>query len=145
MAARKENSTCPVARGLACVGDAWSMLVLRDIDRGLARFDQLSESLGIAPNILSRRLKGLVEAGLLDRQRYSEHPPRYEYVLTQAGRDFIPILIAIGAWGRAHRGEGMLSRLVDRQSGLDVEPELIDRVSGAPIGSRPLDLIAPED
>ncbi|MBO9498636.1 MAG: helix-turn-helix transcriptional regulator [Novosphingobium sp.] len=145
MAERKENSgTCPVARGLDCVGDRWSMLVLRDVERGMHRFDRLQASLGIAPNILSSRLAALVEEGLLEKRRYNERPPRYEYVLTDAGRDFIPILVAIGAWGRKHRGEGALSRLLDRQSGIEIEPEVIDRVTGAPIGSRPLDLVVPE-
>lgn len=120
------------------------MLVLRDVERGMHRFDRLQASLGIAPNILSSRLAALVEEGLLEKRRYNERPPRYEYVLTDAGRDFIPILVAIGAWGRKHRGEGALSRLLDRQSGIEIEPEVIDRVTGAPIGSRPLDLVVPE-
>ena len=145
MTSRKENSgPCPVARGLACAGDTWSMLVLRDVDRGFTRFDQLSESLGIAPNILSKRLTALVGEGLLEKHPYSQRPLRYEYLLTGAGRDFIPILAAIGAWGRKHRGDGALSRLVDAETGRDVEPEVIDRASGAAIGSRPLRLIPPK-
>ncbi|WEK47272.1 MAG: helix-turn-helix domain-containing protein [Candidatus Andeanibacterium colombiense] len=145
MATPKETSgPCPVARGLDCVGDRWSMLVLRDVERGLRRFDLLQTSLGIAPNVLSSRLAALVGEGLIEKRRYNERPPRYEYVLTDAGRDFIPILAAIGAWGRKYRGTGPLSRLVDRQTGLDVEPEVIDRVNGVPIGSRPLDLVLPE-
>ena len=135
---------CPVARGLDLVGDRWSMLVLRDIERGMTRFDQLRMSMGIAPNILSSRLAALTAAGLLEKSRYSERPPRFEYILTAAGRDFIPILAAIGAWGAKHRGGGALTRMVDVQTGLDVEPVVIDAVSGAPIGTRPLTLVTPE-
>lgn len=135
---------CPVARGLDLVGDRWSMLVLRDIERDLTRFDQLRLSMGIAPNILSSRLAALTAAGLLEKSQYSQRPARFEYILTDAGRDFVPILAAIGAWGARHRGSGALTRLVDAQTGLDVEPLVIDAVSGAPIGTRPLTLVTPE-
>jgi DNA-binding HxlR family transcriptional regulator len=67
---------CPIARSLERVGERWSILILRDAFQGLTRFDQFQTSLGIAPNILARRLKSLVEAGLLERRRYSAHPPR---------------------------------------------------------------------
>jgi DNA-binding HxlR family transcriptional regulator len=135
-----ENSsgTCPVDRGLTRVGDRWSMLVLRDIERGLTRYEQLRTSLGIAPNILSRRLSALVEAGLIIKKRYSQRPPRDEYLLTDAGRDFLPILMAIGAWGRKYNGAGALSRHRDAETGKVVRPVVVDANTGAPIGSRPL-------
>ncbi|MDB5686560.1 MAG: hypothetical protein JWR77_1149, partial [Rhizorhabdus sp.] len=104
---------CPVGRALAQVGDAWSMLILRDASYGATRFDQFRQSLGIAPNILTRRLRALTDAGLLEKSRYSERPPRDEYRLTPAGRDFLPILHALGAWGRRHHGEGELSEVVE--------------------------------
>ena len=69
---------CPIARSLERVGEWWSILILRDALHGLTRFDQLQKGLGIAPNMLARRLNALVEAGLLQRRRYSEHPPRDE-------------------------------------------------------------------
>src|SRR5712675_1068201 len=86
-----DDMQCPIARSLERVGEWWSMLILRDALLGLARFDEFQESLGIAPNILTRRLKALVEAGLLERRRYSERPPRDEYILTRAGQDFRPV------------------------------------------------------
>jgi DNA-binding HxlR family transcriptional regulator len=89
---------CPVGRALTLVGDAWSMMILRDAGLGITRFDQFRASLGIAPNILTRRLAAMVEHGLLEKRRYCEQPPRDEYVLTTKGRDFLPILLAIGAW-----------------------------------------------
>jgi DNA-binding HxlR family transcriptional regulator len=137
------TGTCPIGRGLALVGDAWSMMILRDAGLGLTRFDQFRASLGIAPNILAARLKVLTRAGLLERRAYSEHPPREEYLATPAGRDFLPILQALGAWGRRYNGLGDLSRLVDEETGASVEPVVVDRVTGAPIGSRPLRLVLP--
>jgi len=134
---------CPVARGLDCVGDAWSMLILRDAGEGLTRFDQFRTSLGIAPNILTRRLKAMTEAGLLEKRRYSERPPRDEYLLTDAGRDFLPILLVIGEWGRRHNGEGPLSRMVDVESGQPIAPVVVDTNTGAAIGTRRLRLERP--
>jgi DNA-binding HxlR family transcriptional regulator len=103
---------CPVARSLERVGEWWSMLIIRDAFHGLTRFDQFQESLGIAPNMLTRRLAALVKAGLLERRRYSTRPPRYEYVLTERGRDFRPVLIALQAQ-QALRAGGASVMLVD--------------------------------
>lgn len=129
------DDPCPIARSLACVGDAWSILILRDASLGLTRFDQFRTSLGIAPSILTRRLIVLTKEGLLEKRRYSERPPRDEYVLTDAGRDFIPVLAMIGAWGQKHRGEGM-TRYVDAETGEEINPVAVDSVTGARIGSR---------
>ncbi|WP_246552839.1 winged helix-turn-helix transcriptional regulator [Sphingopyxis soli] len=136
--------TCPVDRGLMRVGDRWSMLVLRDIERGLTRYEQLRTSLGIAPNILSRRLSALTEAGLIAKTRYSQRPPRDEYLLTDAGRDFLPILMAIGAWGRKYNGGGALSQHLDVATGEVVRPVVVDANTGAPIGTRPLRMEYPD-
>src|ERR1700684_2947152 len=131
-------SACTVARGLAIVGDVWSMLILRDAGLGMTRFDQFRASLDIAPNILARRLKKPTLAGLLTKTKYCEKPPRDEYLLTEAGRDFLPVLQVVGAWGRRHNGGGALSYSVDAETGTMVEPVVVDRVTGAPVGSRPL-------
>src|SRR3954454_16653310 len=125
---------CPIARSLERVGEWWSMLILRDASLGLTRFDQFQQSLGIAPNILTRRLNSLVEAGLLERRRYSERPPRDEYVLTEAGRDFRPVLWALLAWGNKHFApEGKSVMIVDRDTGTEADPVLVDRASGRPL------------
>ena len=127
---------CPVARTLERVGEWWSILILRDAFHGLTRFDQFQTSLGIAPNMLTRRLDALVEAGLLARQLYSKHPPRYEYVLTQRGRDFWPVLVALMAYGNRHFArEGVATELADAQTGKAIDPVLVDRASGAAIDS----------
>ena len=83
-----DQMQCPIARGLEHVGEWWSILILRDAFKGARRFDEFRDSLGIAPAMLTKRLATLVEAGFLARERYSEHPPRDEYVLTERGRDF---------------------------------------------------------
>jgi DNA-binding HxlR family transcriptional regulator len=126
---------CPIARGLDSVGDAWSILVLRDAHTGLTRFDQFRKSLKIAPTMLTKRLKSLTEDGLLQKRLYSERPPREEYVLTEAGRDFLPILMLIGAWAHRHC-DGELARYIDVESGAEIEPIGIDAVTGAKLGTR---------
>lgn len=123
--------SCPIARSLERVGEWWSILILRDAFAGLTQFDQFQKSLGIAPNMLTRRLNALVESGLLERRRYSERPPRDEYVLTGRGRDFRPVLWALLSWGNKHFApEGASVIVVDRATGLPAEPVLVDRVSG---------------
>src|ERR1700758_5111677 len=128
------NMSCPVARSLERVGEWWSMLILRDALHGMTRFDQFQKSLGIAPNMLTRRLNALVEAGLMQRRRYSEHPPRDEYVLTARGRDFRPVIVALLAWGNKHFApEGASVLLVDARSGRPADPVMVDRMSGRPL------------
>jgi DNA-binding HxlR family transcriptional regulator len=128
------SMACPVARSLERVGEWWSILILRDALRGMTRFDQFQKSLGIAPNMLTRRLNALVAAGLLERRRYSEHPPRDEYVLTARGRDFRMVTVALLTWGNRHFApEGPTVLLVDSESGVPVDPVLVDRKTGRPI------------
>ncbi len=126
--------SCPVARALDRVGEWWSILILRDALHGLTRFDQFQESLGIAPNMLSRRLKALVEAGMLEQRLYCERPPRHEYVLTDRGREFRAVLVALYAWGSKHFSpEGASVLLIDTETGRVADPVLVDRASGRPI------------
>jgi DNA-binding HxlR family transcriptional regulator len=121
------NMKCPIARSLERVGEWWSILILRDAFYGLRRFDEFQKSLGVAPNILTRRLNALVEAGLLERRRYNEHPPRYEYLLTERGRDFHPVLLALLAWGNRHFApEGAAVQIVNKQTGALVDPIIVD-------------------
>ena len=130
---RKSFNTmqCPIARSLERVGEWWSILILRDAFHGLTRFDQFQKSLDIAPNMLTRRLNALVEAGLLERHRYSERPPRDEYLLTERGRDFRPVLWAMLAWGNKHFApEGPSVVVVDTETGERADPVLVDRRTG---------------
>ena len=128
---RFDTMACPIARGLDRVGEWWSILILRDAFAGMTRFEQFEKSLGIAPAMLTRRLKSLVANGLLARQRYSEKPPRDEYRLTAKGADFRPVLITLMTWGNAHFSpEGAQSIFVDTRTGLQARPVLVDEATG---------------
>jgi DNA-binding HxlR family transcriptional regulator len=106
MALRSDWSleNCPVARGLDVLGDPWAVLVLREIFVGNRRFDGLRRALGASDNVLSERLRHLTTAGLLRKEPYSggEQRPRYEYRLTAAGEDSLPVLNALSAWANKH-------------------------------------------
>jgi len=126
------HMACPIARSLEQVGEWWSMLILRDAFAGKSRFDEFQQSLGIASNMLTRRLGALVDAGMLERRRYSERPARHEYLLTERGRDFRTVLVALLAFGDRHfavEGGGG-ARVVDAATGAVAEPMLVDRRSG---------------
>lgn len=90
---------CSIAATLDVIGDRWTMLVLRDLFRGVRRFSELVDDLGIAKNLLSDRLKRLVEAGIIEKVPYCERPVRHEYRLTAKGADLSPALIALMRWG----------------------------------------------
>jgi len=101
------QETCPIARTLDIVGDRWTLLVLRDISRGYTRYNELLASCeGISTNLLSDRLKKLEDRGFIERELYSDHPPRADYLLTERGRDFGPVLRALYQWGTTHEPRG---------------------------------------
>ena len=99
-----DSDTCSIARTLALIGDRWTLLVLRDVANGVRRFDELVRHLGVARNVLSRRLAALVDGGLVTRTAYRDEGARerHEYRLSPAGRDFMPILLAVMTWGDRH-------------------------------------------
>jgi DNA-binding HxlR family transcriptional regulator len=114
---------CPIARSLDVVGDPWVLLVLREAFTGTTRFEQFRAVLGIADNVLSRRLAQMVEAGLLRRSPYQAgNRARHEYVLTDAGTDLLPVLHALARWGDRHRPGG---------SPMDVVHEPCGEVTGS--------------
>lgn len=127
---------CPCAATVETVGEWWSILILRDAMQGFTRFDQFQRSLGIAPNMLARRLKHLSASGIFERRLYSARPARYEYVLTEKGRDFFPVIAAMVAWGNRHVArDGAALLLADRSSGCVLDPILVDSASLRPIGA----------
>lgn len=133
---RLSRMPCPIARSLDRVGEWWSILIMRDALHGYTRFDQFQQSLGIAPNMLTRRLGALVKAGLLERSLYCQRPPRYEYLLTERGRDFRPVIVAFYAWGNKHFApEGASILLVDAATGVPADPVMVDRASGRPLAA----------
>ena len=93
---------CPIAAALDVVGDRWTLLVLRDLHRGVTRFNDLRDRTGAPRDSLKARLRDLEDAGLITRRRYCEHPPRDEYVLTDAGKAIEPVLRELRTWGEAH-------------------------------------------
>jgi DNA-binding HxlR family transcriptional regulator len=105
MASRARRSRCPVSCTLDVLGDRWSLLVVRDVMRGKRRYAEfLASPEGIPTNILADRLKRLVIKGVIASHRYSEHPPRFEYQLTEKGEDLRPIMRAMVEWGVRHAG-----------------------------------------
>jgi len=131
-----EAMTCPIARTLEHVGEWWSILILREAFAGKTRFDEFQVGLGIAPNMLSRRLVTLTDAGMLERRAYQERPTRYEYLLTERGHDFRTVLLALLSFGNRHFApEGESVMIVDTKTGMPVEPVLMDRVSQKPLNA----------
>jgi len=97
-----DNQICSIARTLEVVGERWTLLIIRDAFLGLRRFDEFQHSLGIARNVLSDRLNRLVDYGILERVRYQLRPDRFEYQLTDRGRDLQIALFALMHWGDRH-------------------------------------------
>jgi DNA-binding HxlR family transcriptional regulator len=99
-----DSTACSIARTMSVIGQPWTVLVLRDLFNGMRRFDELAEHLGVARNVLARRLSSLVEHGLVDRVEYREpgQRARHEYRLTPRGRDLRPVLLALLEFGDDH-------------------------------------------
>jgi DNA-binding HxlR family transcriptional regulator len=93
------DQNCSIAKPLSVLGERWALLVIRDISLGRRRFDEMQSSLGVATNVLSQRLATLSEEGIVERRRYSEHPERFEYRLTEKGAELLPVLWALLRWG----------------------------------------------
>jgi DNA-binding HxlR family transcriptional regulator len=100
-----QGQNCSIASALEIIGERWTLLIVRDVFLGLHRFDQFQESLGIARNVLADRLNWLVDEGILERTRYSEARERYDYHLTQMGRDLLLPLSALRQWGDKYLSE----------------------------------------
>lgn len=121
--AEKANTVCPVSRSLDVVGDRWSMLVLRELYMGAARFEEIQIQTEATPQMLATRLKSLEADGMIERHPYSEKPLRYEYRLTEKGRAFYPVIHALRAWGETwckEKHEDIAVRFVHRDCGHDV-------------------------
>src|SRR3954449_438080 len=139
-----EGQNCSIARALEVVGERWTLLIVRDVFLGLRRFDELQESLGIARNVLTDRLNRLVEEGILERVRYNERPARYEYRLTDKGRELNVALTALRQWGdtylvdrpprllrRKKDGKPVIAALVTEGTRV-LRPEEVETVAGPP-------------
>jgi DNA-binding HxlR family transcriptional regulator len=138
-----EDVNCSIAQCLEVVGEWWSPLIVRDVLLGVSRFDDLQARLGISRNVLNQRLTHLVARGVLERVAYQDNPPRYDYRLTDKGRDLWKVLMTMRQWGDrwaapegppveavhrfcGHRAEGVLtcSACGEPFRGPDLEPVL---------------------
>ncbi|VTZ27396.1 conserved hypothetical protein [Methylocella tundrae] len=128
---------CSLARGLDMIGDWWSPLIIRDLFLNLTHFDELVEDLGISRNLLTRRLKSLITNGIVERVAYQQRPVRYAYRLTTAGRDLVPAILALTAWGDrwARPREGSPILFVHESCGHQFEPTVTCSVCAAAISA----------
>jgi len=137
---RFDRWPCPIARATDLAGDWWTPLVLRDAFAGTRRFEDFQRGLGMPRAVLAKRLERLVDEGLLTKQPYAERPVRYEYRLTDKGRAFWDVLAAMFRWGSDwlwHEDEPRVV-LVDRESGSEVRPLMVDERTGERLDVRRL-------
>ncbi|MBA2743259.1 MAG: helix-turn-helix transcriptional regulator [Chthoniobacterales bacterium] len=130
------QARCPVARPLDAIGDWWSLLIVRDAFDGLRRFGEFQRNLGLAKNILSARLRNLVEHGILDTVPATDGSAYHEYMLTAKGRGLFPVLVALRQWGEdfCFSPEEAHVLLVDRKLGLPVRRVEVRSQDGRPLG-----------
>jgi DNA-binding HxlR family transcriptional regulator len=136
-----ESMHCSIAQALEIVGEWWSMLLVRDVMLGVRRFDQFQERLGISRNVLAQRLAKLVAAGVLDKRAYQDNPPRYDYVLTDKGRDLWPALTALRQWGDKYAAPGGVPLVVEhRECGASAPLVFTCAGCGKPVGPRDVEV-----
>jgi DNA-binding HxlR family transcriptional regulator len=128
---RLANKECSMARAMEVVGDRWTILILREAYYGVTRFDEFEYYVGVAPNILSNRLKKLVDAGIMKRVPLPEHSGRYDYVLTEKGRDFFPAYLALKKWGDDWLAEPEGPQVVFNASGKPLRLEDVEVIAGS--------------
>jgi DNA-binding HxlR family transcriptional regulator len=108
-----DDQVCSIARTLEVLGERWTLLIVRDALQGLRRFDDFQNSLGVARNVLTDRLKRLVEAGVLERVPYQQRPQRFEYQLTDMGCELAVPVIGLMHWGGPAPGRAGRSAMSD--------------------------------
>lgn len=131
----KENA-CPVARSMESIGDCWSMLIIRDAMLGKKRFGEFQKSLGVAKNILTMRLRALVDDGLLRLEPAADGSAYQDYVLTEKGRDVFPIMVALRQWAEEYAftpGEET-NIMVDRETGQRIRKLELHAANGRLLG-----------
>jgi len=141
-----DSETCSIARTLALIGDRWTLLVLRDVANGVSRFNELADHLGVARNILSRRLARLTEHGLVERAAYREPGARerHHYRLTAPGRELVPIMLAFMTWGDRHLAGPDGPPVVVRHAGCGAPIRVsLSCAEGHELGTRPRVLLEP--
>jgi DNA-binding HxlR family transcriptional regulator len=131
------GQNCSIAGTLELIGERWTLLILRDAFHRVRRFEDFQRRLGIARNVLSSRLQTLVDAGILERRLYQEHPARYEYRLTEKGIDLWPVLMALVRWGDKYLAENGPPVIIEHKNcGGLVDDHLMCERCGASLGAR---------
>ncbi len=135
---RFDDWPCPIARATDLIGDWWTPLVMRELFSGRRRFADIQTALGIPRAVLAARLDRLVDEKMVRRVEYEQHPPRFEYRLTEKGRAFWDVLAAMWRWGSDWLWEDGEPPLVlkDRETGRVVRPLVVDEETGAPLDVR---------
>jgi DNA-binding HxlR family transcriptional regulator len=139
-----EGQDCSIARALEVIGERWTLLILRDAFLGVRRFDDFQRDLGVSRGVLTQRLQRLCDEGVLERQRYQEHPERFEYRLTQKGRDLWPVLMSLVKWGDRHESteHGPPRLFVHRSCGGEITERLTCAKCGAEMTARDVEVRA---
>ena len=139
-----EKADCPIARSLDAIGDWWSLLIIRDAFLGIRRFSEFQKNIGLAKNILTVRLRALVDHGILTTAPASDGSAYQEYVLTPKGRGLFPILVALRQWSEDFSADarGFPTLLVDRDKGRPVRKLELRAEDGRVLGSGDTELRA---
>ncbi|WP_222434970.1 winged helix-turn-helix transcriptional regulator [Phaeobacter marinintestinus] len=130
------KSSCSLSRAVERVGDPWTLMILRESFLGTRRFEDFQRQTGASPHLLSQRLKQMCQDEILRKRLYCDHPQRFEYVLTEKGRDLWPMIMALRAWGDKWLGRPYSVRLTHKGCGAEMEPQLCCPDCGEPIGAR---------
>ncbi len=124
---------CSIARTLELIGEKWTILVIREVLLGVRRFDEIQRQTGAPRDILSNRLRKLVEAGILERRQYQEHPARSEYRLTTRGYELRPVLLTLHDWGERHLSGDTKPYTWRHRCGEVFQPQLTCAACGEPV------------
>ncbi|MBL7498430.1 helix-turn-helix transcriptional regulator [Frankia sp. CNm7] len=116
---------CSIANALAVIGERWSLLALREVLLGVRRFDEIARNTGASRDILAARLRTLVDRGVLAKELYQEHPPRYEYVPTAAARDLQPVILGLMQWGDRYATEGPPPSVFAHDCGAELRLQIV--------------------
>jgi DNA-binding HxlR family transcriptional regulator len=146
MTTTSEPRACSIARTLEIVGEKWALLAVREVFLGNRRFDEMVRRTGAPRDTLAARLRTLVGSGVLERQQYSEHPARYEYRLTEAGRDLYPVIVALMRWGDEHlAGDDGPPLVLTHRCGHRLVAQLVCEACGEPLDPRDTTRLDPRD
>ena len=128
---------CSIARTLEIVGEKWALLAVREVFLGNRRFDEMVRRIGAPRDTLAARLRSLTGAGILERRQYSEHPARYEYRLTEAGRELYPVILTLMRWGDEHlAGDAGPPWVLEHACGHRLVAKVVCEACGEPVQAR---------